>query len=366
MITKRLPALAAAAVTSATLVAAGTAVAAPARHPYEIAPQHGVTQTNLVSDQPGMAQITDPNLKNAWGMSRAANSPVWVSDTDTGVSTLYSGAVNGSPVVAAPAGNPLVVKIPGGLPTGQTANSATSGFVVPGTNAPANFLFASIHGTIAAWNGAAGTQAVTVVTTPGALYTGLTEVQTNVGPLLLAANFHNNSIDVFDSSFHQINTGSMFRDRTLPSGYAPFNVQVLGNSVYVTYAKQNADKTDTADGAGRGFVDRFTTIGTHAQRVVSRGALNSPWGVDIAPASFGRFSNDLLVGNFGDGTIHAYDPDTGRFQGTLTDANGHVIKIERLWSLLTGDAVAGGPNAVWFSAGPDDETHGLLGILTAR
>ncbi|TCC50397.1 TIGR03118 family protein [Kribbella pittospori] len=367
MIAKRLPALAAAAVTSATLVAAGTAVAAPARHPYEPAQQrHGVTQTNLVSDVPGMAQITDPNLANAWGMSHGPDTPVWVSDTDTGVSTLYTGAVNGSPVATAPAGKQLVVKIPGGLVTGQTFNSASSGFVVPGTNAPANFVFATIGGTIAAWNGAAGTQAVTVATTPGAIYTGLTEVQSKFGPLLLAANFHNNSIDVFDSSFHKINARGMFRDRSLPRGFAPFNVQVLGNSVYVAYAKQDADKGDTADGAGRGFVDRFTTIGTHPQRVVSRGALNSPWGLDIAPAKFGRFSNDLLVGNFGDGTIHAYNPHTGRFLGTLTDTKGHVIKIERLWSLLNGDAVAGGPNAVWFSAGPDAEMHGLLGTLTAR
>jgi len=364
MIGKLLPrvAIAAAAVTSAALVATGSAVAAP----YHPAPVHGVTQTNLVSDQPGKAQLTDPNLVNPWGLSRAADSPVWVSDTNTGVSTLYSGAVNGSPVVAAPAGKQLIVKVPGGPVTGQTSNSTTSGFVVPGTNASANFIFATIGGTIAAWNGAAGTQAVTVAKTAGAQYTGLTEVQSPFGPLLLAANFHNNSIDVFNSSFHKINTAGMFRDRSLPRGFAPFNVQVLGNAVYVTYAKQDAAKQETADGAGRGFVDRFTTIGTHAQRVASAGALNSPWGLDIAPQGFGKFAGDLLVGNFGDGTIHAYNQHTGRFLGTLTDTHGHVIKIERLWSLLTGDAVAGGPNAIWFSSGPDAEQHGLLGILTAR
>ncbi|HET6988334.1 MAG TPA: TIGR03118 family protein [Kribbella sp.] len=368
MIAKRLQGLVltAAAVTSAALVATGSAAATTHKPFHDPAPARGVTQTNLVSDQPGRAQLTDPNLVNPWGLSRGADTPVWVSDAGTGVSTLYSGAVNGGPVVAAPAGKPLVVKVPGGPVTGQTSNSATSGFVVPGTNAPANFLFATVGGTIAAWNGAAGTQAVTVATTRGASYTGLTEVASPRGPLLLAANFHNNSIDVFNSSFHKINAAGMFRDRSLPRGFAPFNVQVLGDSVYVTFAKQDANKQETADGAGRGFVDRFTTVGTHGRRVASAGALNSPWGLDIAPQKFGKFSGDLLVGNFGDGTIHAFNPHTGRFLGTLTDTKGHVIKIERLWGLLTGDAVAGGPNAIWFSAGVHDEQHGLLGILTAR
>jgi uncharacterized protein (TIGR03118 family) len=368
MIGKRLSVgvLAAAAVTSAALVATGPASAATYKHLHDPAPVHGITQTNLVSDQPGKAQLTDPNLVNPWGMSRGADTPVWASDTGTGVATLYSGAVKGSPVVAQPAGKQLIVKVPGGPVTGQTFNSASSGFVVPGTNAPANFLFATLGGSIAAWNGAAGTQAVTVATTRGASYTGLTEVSSRFGPLLLAANFHNNSIDVFNSSFHKINAASMFRDRSLPRGYAPFNVQVLGNAVYVTFAKQDAAKQRTADGAGHGFVDRFTTIGTHAKRVASAGALNSPWGLDVAPQKFGKFSGDLLVGNFGDGKIHAYNPHNGRFVGTLTDTKGHVIKIERLWSLLTGDAVAGGPNSVWFSAGPDNEQHGLLGVLTAR
>lgn len=368
MIAKRLSGvvLAAAAVTSAALVATGPAAATPYKHILHPAPVHGVAQTNLVSDQPGKAKITDPNLVNPWGMSRGADTPVWVSDTGTGTTTLYSGAVQGSPVVAAPAGKPLVVKVPGGPVTGQTANSAASGFVVPGTNAPANFLFATIGGTIAAWNGAAGTQAVTVASAPGAMYTGLTEVSSRFGPLLLAADFHDNRIDVFNSSFHKVNVGNMFRDRSLPRGYAPFNVQVLGSAVYVTFAKQDAARQETADGPGRGFVDRFTTTRTHEQRVASAGALNSPWGLEIAPPKFGKFSNDLLVGNFGDGTIHAYNPHNGRFLGTLTDTRGHVIKIERLWSLLTGDAVAGGPNAVWFSSGPDDEHHGLVGILTAR
>jgi uncharacterized protein (TIGR03118 family) len=368
MIRKRLSgaALIAAAAVCAAAVAASPAGAAPAHNPSSPAASRGVTQTNLVSDQPGKARITDPDLVNAWGMSRSPGSPIWVSNAGTSTSTLYSGAVNGSPVVAAPAGSPLIVKVPGAPVTGQTFNSASSGFVVPGTNASANFIFATVGGTIAAWNPAAGTQAATVATVPGAIYTGLTESSSPFGPLLLAADFHDNRIDVFNSSFQKLNVAGLFRDRSLPRDYAPFNVQVLGTHVYVTYAKQDAHKQQDVDAAGFGFVDEFTTFGTFEQRVASRGALNAPWGLVIAPQDFGRFSNDLLVGNFGDGTIHAYDPRNGRFLGTLTDTHGRVIKIDRLWGLLTGDAVAGGPNSIWFSSGPNDEQHGLVGILTAH
>ena len=355
-------ALIAAATGSAALVAS-PAGATPAHRPTY---SHGVTQTNLVSDQPGRAQITDPNLKNAWGMSRGPNTPVWVSNAGTSTSTLYTGAVNGSPVVAAPAGSPLIVKVPGGPPTGQTFNSASSGFVVPGTGASANFIFATVGGTIAAWNPASGTQAATVATVPGAIYTGLTQAVGPSGPVLLAADFHNNRIDVFNSSFQRIDTRGRFRDRSLPGDYAPFNVQVLGNHVYVAYAKQDADREDDVPGAGLGFVNKFSTSGTLEQRIASRGPLNAPWGLVIAPKHFGKFSNDLLVGNFGDGTIHAYNPRHGRFLGTVTDTHGRAIKIDHLWALLTGDAVAGGPRSIWFSSGPDDEQHGLVGILTAQ
>src|SRR3954468_3388677 len=186
MIGKRLSvaALIAAATGSAALLAASPANAAPTHHPQSPTHLHGVTQTNLVSDQPGKAQITDPNLINAWGMSRGPDSPIWVSNAGSGTSTLYSGAVNGSPVVAAPAGSPQIVKVPGAPVTGQTFNSASSGFVVPSTNAPANFIFATVGGTIAAWNPASGTQAATVATVPGAIYTGLTESPSPFDPLL--------------------------------------------------------------------------------------------------------------------------------------------------------------------------------------
>jgi len=322
---------------------------------------HGVTETDLVSDQPGKAPLTDPHLVNAWGLSRGANSPLWVSNAGTMTSTLYTGAVNGSPAAA----SPLVVDIPGGPVTGQTFNSST-GFTVPGTTTPASFLFATVGGTISAWTGSAGTQAKVAATVPGAAYTGLTEAASPFGPLLLASDFHDNRVDVFDSSFKKLDVPGLFHDPSVPRDYAPFNVQVLGDSVYVTYAQQDANQQFDVPGRGHGIVDKFTTYGTLVQRVATHGVLDSPWGLVIAPQNFGRFSGDLLVGNFGDGTIHAFDPSNGHFRGTLTDTSGHVVRIDKLWGLITGDAVAGGPDSIWFSAGPDNETHGLLGILTAK
>lgn len=319
-------------------------------------------QRNLVSDQMGKAASTDPNLVNAWGMSRGPNTPVWVSDNGADVATLYRGAVGGAPVSAVP----LVVATPGGAPTGQVFNDTTA-FLVPGTGQPALFIFAGEHGDLSAWNQAVSpnTMAVAVGHTDGAVYKGLALVHSPFGPLLLAANFHDNRIDVFNSSFQRLDVGRLFRDRFLPRGYAPFNVAAIGDKVLVTYAKQDADRTDDVAGRGHGFIDAFTTYGAFLHRVASRGDLDSPWGLTLAPADFGRFSNDLLVGNFGDGRIHVLDPRTGRELATLTNSSHHAIVIDGLWGLLVGDAAAGGPDAVWFSAGPDDEAHGLLGILTA-
>jgi len=315
-------------------------------------------QQNLVSDQPGKAAITDPNLVNAWGMSHGPNTPVWVSDNGADVSTLYRGAIGTTPVSAVP----LVVSIPGGAPTGQIFND-TTGFMVPGTGKPAVFVFAGEDGDISAWNG--GTQAVAVAHTDGAVYKGLALAHSPFGPLLLAANFHENRVDVFDSTFQRLPVDLLFRDSRLPQGYAPFNVAEIAGQVFVTYAKQDAAGEDDVAGAGHGFIDVYTTYGAFVQRFASRGVLNSPWGLTIAPEQFGAFSGDLLVGNFGDGRIHAFDPHSGRLLGTLRDAQQHAIAIDGLWGLITGDAVAGGPDSVWFSAGPEDETHGLLGILRA-
>jgi uncharacterized protein (TIGR03118 family) len=316
------------------------------------------TQDNLVSDQAGAAAVTDPHLVNAWGMSRSATSPIWVSDNGADVATPYSGAVNGTPVTPVP----LVVSIPGGAPTGQVNNDTTA-FVVPGTTTPAHFIFAGENGDLSAW--ASGTGAVAVGHTDGAVYKGLALAHSPFGPLLLAADFHDNRIDVFDGQFNRLPVDLLFHDPSLPAGFAPFNVTEIGSQVFVTYAKQDAAAHDDVAGPGNGFVDVFTNYGAFVKRLVTRGVLNSPWGLTIAPTNFGAFSGDLLVGNFGDGRIHAFDPNTGHLLGTLLGTNNRPITIDGLWGLIVGDAAAGGPDAVWFSAGPDDEAHGLLGILRA-
>ncbi len=341
-------------------VMVGGLLAAPTAQAATGATYH---QRNLVSDQPGMAETVDPNLVNAWGMSHGPDTPLWVSDNGTDVSTLYSGAVGGSPVSTVP----LVVSIPGGAPTGQVFND-TGAFTVPGTGQPSAFIFAGEDGFLSAWNPAVSdpTKAVQVAHTPGAIYKALALVHSPFGPELLAANFHDNRIDVFDRAFHRVQADFLYRDRTLPSNYAPFNVAEIGNRVVVTYAQQKPDRVDDLAGRGHGFVDVYTNYGHLVRRLVTRGLLNSPWGLTLAPANFGVFSGALLIGNFGDGEIHAYSLGTGALLGTLRDVNRQPLVIDGLWGLLPGDPSAGGTDAVWFSAGPQDESHGLLGLLTAN
>ena len=316
----------------------------------------GYTRTNLVSDIPGAAQVLDPNLVNAWGMAAGPATPVWVSAADSGVSTIYRGANGATPVSIVP----LVVTIPGGAPTGQVFNP-TSGFAVNGAQ-PAVFIFASESGNITAWNPTLGTTAAIEATTPDAVYKGLALASGTGGTHLYAANFHAGTIDVFDSSFAPTTLSGSFVDPTMPAGYAPFNVQEIAGSLYVTYAKQDADGHDDVKGAGHGFVDVFTPDGALVRRLVSQGRLNSPWGLALAPSDFGRFSGALLVGNFGNGRIHAYDPTTGHLLGTLS-AKNHPIVIDGLWGLRFGNGVTGDPNSLLFTAGPNDEAHGLFGMI---
>jgi uncharacterized protein (TIGR03118 family) len=320
----------------------------------------GYVQENLVSDQPGVAQLTDPQLVNAWGMSRGANTPVWVSDNGADVTTLYNGAVPGNP--ESPVAKVLTVAIPGGAPTGQVFNNTTA-FVLPGTTTPARFIFIGEDGDLSAWAG--GPSATLVAHTEGAVYKGLALAHSPAGPMLLAANFHGNRIDVFDGTFTLVPSEGKFSDPTLPSGYAPFNVAEIGGQIFVTYALKDAEGVDDVAGPAHGFVDVYTTSGAFVKRFASHGVLNSPWGMTIAPADFGQFSGDLLIGNFGDGRIHAFDPSTGEVLGILRSTSGRPLAIDGLWALMVGDAVAGGPSSVWFSAGPDDEAHGLLGVLRA-
>jgi uncharacterized protein (TIGR03118 family) len=308
---------------------------------------------NLVSDIDGVARITDPNLVNPWGLSFGPSTPAWVADNGTDVSTLYTGGVHKS----IPVTLPLVVGIEGGAPTGTVFNP-TGGFPVNG--APSKFIFDSEAGTVTAWN--SGTEATTVATTPDAIYKGLTLA----GNLLYAANFHANSIDVFNNAFAATTVPGGFVDPNLPAGFAPFNVQEIGGRILVAYAKQDADAEDEVAGAGLGYVDVFDTSGHLIRRLISQGALNAPWGMALAPRHFGPFSGDLLVGNFGDGAIDAYDPRTGAFDGTLMNKDGNQIKVNGLWALRFGNGVIGTPQTLLFTAGIGDEDHGLFGEIVVR
>jgi uncharacterized protein (TIGR03118 family) len=318
---------------------------------------------NLVSDQPGHARITDKNLVNAWGMSHGPNTPLWVSDNGADVSTLYHGATSGSPISSVP----LVVAVPGGAPTGQVFND-TTGFMIRGTGHPALFIFASEAGDITAWNQSVptATSAVKVASVHNAVFKGLALVHGPFGPLLLATDFHHNRVDVFNSHFRLLHVARLFRDTRLPAHYAPFNVAQIRDHVFITYAKQDAARHDDAAGPGRGFIDEYTRYGALIRRFSSRGTLNSPWGMVVAPRTWGALAGRLLVGNFGDGRIHAFSLRTGHMVATMMNGRHHAVVIDGLWGLIRGDASAGGVNSVWFSAGPHDEAHGLLGLLQPR
>jgi uncharacterized protein (TIGR03118 family) len=335
--------------------------------------EHGkiYRQVNLISDVPGLAAVTDPNLVNPWGMAASPTSPVWVSDNGTDVTTLYAGGAQQMPFGPVP----LVVNIPGGAPTGQVFNGS-NGFVVHSgsDSGPALFMFASESGMITGWNPAVplpppSTEAQVAVSTPGAVYKGLALATAErgepgeEGQRLYAANFSAGTIDVFDSSFNPVHRPGAFVDRRLPDGYAPFNIQRLHGRLYVTYAKQDEAKEDDVPGSGHGFVDVYNPEGRLLRRLVARGPLDSPWGLTIAPRDFGGFGDDLLVGNFGNGKIHAFDPRSGEFLGTLTDKNHVAIAIDGLWGLRFGNGVAGGIHTLLFTAGPDGEAHGLLGAI---
>jgi uncharacterized protein (TIGR03118 family) len=338
-------------------------------------------QTNLVSDIPGLATHTDPNLHNPWGTSVGPGSPIWVSDNETGVTTLYDGAGNPQP---APGNSQLVVVIPAppsagagavGAPTGQAFNTfdpASSDFVISkaGASGPSFFLFATENGTIAGWNPDVDlTHAVLAVDRStatdntgdvGAVYKGLTLVTTSAGKSLYASNFRFGMVDVFDSRFNLVNS---FTDPTVSAGFAPFGIHNIGGNLFVTFAKQDADKHDDVAHHGNGFVDVFAPNGDLLQRLVSRGMLDSPWAVTLAPPTFGIFGGDILVGNFGDGRINVYDPSSGDFLGRLSSSKG-PITIPGLWGLRFAPATPGaGPNTLYFTAGINGEADGLFGAI---
>src|SRR4051812_1271941 len=319
--------------------------------------------TPLVSDQPGVAATTDPSLVNAWGMSQGPSTPVWVSDNGTNVTTLYAGA--------SPSGVtkvPLTVSLPGDGPTGQAFNPDGHAFMIGprGHKVPARFLFVTESGAIDAWSPdlADPTHAENVRNVEGAVYKGLALATVDGHSRLYAADFRHNRIDVRNRFFDRISRRGGFTDASLPKGYAPFGIASLAGKIYVSYAKQDAQRVDDVAGAGHGFVDVYTNTGRLVRRLVSRGKLNSPWGLAVAPGGFGRFGGDLLVGNFGDGRIHAYNRSSGALEGTLRDTNGHAIVIDGLWALLFGNGTSAPTNTLMFSAGPDQEAHGLFGVIS--
>jgi uncharacterized protein (TIGR03118 family) len=318
-------------------------------------------QTNLISDIPGVARITDPNLVNPWGQAASPTSPLWVADNGTNVSSLYTGGVHGSiPVIV-----PLVVSIPEGAPTGVMFNP-TKDFVVhtEAGSAPANFIFDSEAGRITAWSRAvSGTKAQVEFTDRHAVYKGLALASSGGAHYLYATNFHDNRIDVFNTRFKPVTLSGTFSDPSLPPHYAPFGIQLIDGKLYVTYAEQNAARHDDVAGPGHGFIDVYDTSGHLLMRLVSRGDLNSPWGLALAPRSFGAFAGDLLVGNFGDGFIHAYDPATGAEHGQLTNTDGNPIQINGLWGLRFGNGTFATNDTLVFTAGIGDESHGLLGEI---
>jgi uncharacterized protein (TIGR03118 family) len=344
-----------------------------------------VQQTNLVSDQPGVALNLDATLQNAWGISAApVAGAFWVSSAGHGLAELYFGDFQGSAIA-----QPFKVTVPGGLPTGQVFNinqpvmgtgNSTDFSITDGTNTGASvFMFATKTGKIVGWNPTVGHQIPFSGATisdqgqtafqadDGAIYTGLAAGDVGAAHFLYAADFHNGKIDVLDGQFHKTALAGSFTDSHMPAGFKPFNVQNLQGKLYVTYAQEDPTRVggQSLPGAGKGFVDVFSTSGQLIQRVASGGALNAPWGLAIAPSSFGSAGGDLLVGNFGDGHITAFDP-AKRFHsdGQLMAAKKTPLAIQGLWGLQFGNGVTSGDaNSLYFAAGPNGGAHALFGSL---
>src|ERR1700674_2085161 len=305
-------------------------------------PANVYVQHNLVSDIPGLADVTDPNLVDPWGMSFSAGSPFWISDAGKSVSTLYNGAGTITPlVVSIPAG----AKGPAKSSASGTVSNGTTVFLLP-TGTRSSFIFATEDGTISAWSGGAASTVMVDNSASGAVYEGLAIGNSSVGGTLYAPNFNTGNIDVFDGKWAPVTLAGSFQDPNLPSGFAPFNIWNLGGKLYVMYAKQNATKKRDAAGPGNGFVNIFDLNGNFQKRLISNDVLNSPWGVAIAPATWGAFGGAVLVGNFGNGRINAFDPNTGATLGILQDKSGQPIVNSGLWAIAFGNGSSGDANTL--------------------
>lgn len=331
-----------------------------------------VLQTNLVSDQAGKAPVIDPNLVNPWGMALSSQSPLWVANNHSGTSTLYNGS--GQPF---PVGMPLVVTIP--LPPGSAGEAVaaptglvfnfTGDFIISqgATSGPSAFIFSTEDGTLAGWNQNVNLhEAILTVdnSEEEAIYKGLALATSNSVSYLYATNFHAGRVDVFDGNFQSVELAGSFTDPNIPAGYAPFGIATSGGQLYITYAKQDEDKEDDVKGPGNGYVDVFNTDGTFVKRFASQGTLNSPWGIAFPPNGFNGLGADVLIGNFGDGRINVFAVNNGAFLGQLNDGVDPIM-IDGLWSLVFGNGSSNGgdSNTLFFTAGPDDESHGLFGSL---
>ena len=334
------------------------ALAAPAAAQKD----NAYVQHNLVSDTNEIpADIHDTHLINSWGIAASSTSAWWIANADSGFSTVYN--VSG-PLPALV----LLVTVPG-EPTGTVFNGGSGFQLVSGVaSSAARFLFASEDGTISGWNPTVDVaQAMVVFTSPnpGASYKGLAIARNTArGDVLYAADFHNAHVDIIGADLHLVDAPGAFVDPNLPAGYAPFGIQNINDRIFVAYAKQDEDAEEEVAGEGLGYVDVFDSAGGFIRRVASRGALNAPWGIALAPAGFGRFSGDLLVGNFGDGRINAFDGQTFEPRGHLKRPDHKPIVIDGLWGIGFGNGGGAGPaTTFFFAAGPDEETHGLFGRL---
>jgi len=368
------------AIAAGTLITMGAAVAPAGASPTG-GQNSAFVQVNLVSNLPGVAPLTDADLVNAWGLAaspgtdQAPGSPLWVSDNGSDKATLYN---NGTAATVSKVG--LTVDVTGAAPTGQVFNTDTNpnDFVVTdasGHSGRALFIFDTENGTIDGWSpgvgvasGATPPSKVTEVARDNganAVYKGLAIAQASDGhTYLYATNFRSGRVEAYDSTFTPVELpGGLFVDPKLPTGYGPFGIQEIGGQLYVSFAEQDAALHDDVAGQGNGFVDVFTNDGAFVKRLITRGQLNSPWGLALAPAGFGKFGGDLLVGNFGDGNINVYNPNNGARVGDLRQPNGRPIVIDGLWGLRFGNGNAAKTGELVFSAGPNHESDGLLGKI---